>query len=125
MSKKITKRAFRMDELFDIHTPAKKFNANTVKFGGKYPYVARGSSNNGIRGYITEDPRYLNPANTLSFGQDTATVYYQSKVYFTGDKIKILELKGYKLDEKIALYLIPTIRKAFSNLSHIYSMKMY
>jgi len=106
--------AFLLGDIFDIHKPKKKFNANEVKFGGLYPYVARGSSNNGIRGYITEDTRYLNPANTLSFGQDTATVYYQDKAYFTGDKIKILELRNHTLDETLALYLIPIIRKAFT-----------
>ena len=75
--------------LFNIYSPKKRFNANTVTFGGKYPYVARGSSNNGIRGYITEDEKYLSPAKSLSFGQDTATVYYQPDAYFTGDKIKV------------------------------------
>ena len=92
----------------------KKFNAISVKFGGKYPYVARGSSNNGIRGYITENHKYLNKGNTLSIGQDTGTVYYQKEPYFTGDKIKIAELKNNKLTEKAALYFIVSIRKKFS-----------
>ena len=38
-------------------------------FGGVYPYVARGESNNGIKGYITEDINYLNDGNTISFGR--------------------------------------------------------
>ena len=50
-------KTFTIDEVFYITTPAKKFNANTVKFNGKYPYVARGESNNGIRGYITENEK--------------------------------------------------------------------
>lgn len=91
----------------------KKFNANSVKFGGKYPYVARGASNNGIRGYITENTKYLNKGNTLSIGQDTGTVYYQKEPYFTGDKIKIAELKEQKLTEKTAIYFIVSIRKKF------------
>ncbi len=107
-------REFLLGNLFYIHTPAKKFNANAVKFGGKYPYVARGSSNNGIRGYITEDEKFLNPGNTLSFGQDTATVFYQKDAYFTGDKIKVMELLDYELNEHLAIYLISSIRKAFS-----------
>lgn len=108
---------FTLGSLFDIHTPVKRFNANAVKFGGIYPYVARGSSNNGIRGYITEDVKYLNPGNTLSFGQDTATVFYQKEAYFTGDKIKIMELRDYELNENLALYLITSIRRAFSGFT--------
>lgn len=103
--------------VFDIYSPKKRFNANTVSFGGKYPYVARGTSNNGIRGYITEDTQYLSPANTLSFGQDTATVYYQPNAYFTGDKIKVMELKEKTLTPEIAEYFIAVIAKAFSTFS--------
>ena len=134
MNKPYVECEFLLGDIFDIHAPAKKFNANTVKFGGLYPYVARGSSNNGIRGYITEDTKYLNPARTFSFGQDTATVYYQEKAYFTGDKIKVMELRGHELNETIALYLIPVIRKAFSgfawgqssfNESVLNNMKIY
>lgn len=106
-------KKFRLGDLFNIHSPVKKFNANKVSFNGKYPYVARGTSNNGIRGYIIEDVAYLNPAHTLSFGQDTATVYYQSKPYFTGDKIKIMELKNVELTESIAAFLVSAVRKAF------------
>ena len=88
---------FMLSDVFTIYSPKVRFNANTVDFGGKYPYVARGSSSNGIRGYITENEAYLNPAKSLSFGQDTATVFYQPKAYFTGDKIKIMILKHLSL----------------------------
>jgi len=107
-------KTFKIGELFEIKTPKKRFNANTVKFGGLYPYVVRTSSNNGIRGYITEDTQYLNDANTISFGQDTATIFYQTKPYFTGDKIKVLTYKERKLNERLATYLMAVMRKAFS-----------
>ena len=103
--------------LFDIYSPKKRFNANAVQFGGKYPYVARGSSNNGIRGFITEDEQYLSPAKSLSFGQDTATVYYQPDAYFTGDKIKVMVLNNMELTPELAEYFIAAITKAFSNFA--------
>ncbi|MCL1820913.1 MAG: restriction endonuclease subunit S [Oscillospiraceae bacterium] len=106
-------KPFRLGELFDISTPKRKFNANTVVFDGKYRYVARGESNNGIRGYITESEQYLNPANTISFGQDTATMFYQNAPYFTGDKIKIFSLKNTEMTREIAVYLIAVMKKAF------------
>lgn len=103
--------------LFTIIPTKKKINANRVKLNGKYPYVARGEGKNGIRGYINYDVQYLNPANTISFGQDTATMYYQPDAYFTGDKIQIFKLnKNYgKLTENIAMYLIGSIRKSFAD----------
>lgn len=105
---------YRIGELFDISTPKKKFNANAIEFGTKYRYVVRTSQNNGIRGYLDEDEKYLNPANTISFGQDTATIFYQDQPYFTGDKIKIMRFLPNKLNPTIACYLLSTMTKAFS-----------
>lgn len=110
-------KKYKISDLFNISSPAKRFNANAVKFGGKYPYVVRTSKNNGIRDYITEDEKYLSPANTFSFGQDTATVFYQDKPYFTGDKIKVMKLKVGDLNKERACYLLSILRKAFSNFS--------
>ncbi|MGZ7897835.1 restriction endonuclease subunit S (plasmid) [Ligilactobacillus salivarius] len=107
------------DGLFNIMPTKKKINANTITFGGKYPYVARGESQNGIRGYINFDENYLNPEKTISFGQDTATMFYQPKAYFTGDKIQVFSLndKYGKLNENIALYLIAAVKRALVNFA--------
>ena len=107
------------DGLFNIMPTKKKINANTITFGGKYPYVARGGSQNGIRGYINFDENYLNPEKTISFGQDTATMFYQPKAYFTGDKIQVFSLndKYGKLNESIALYLIAAVKRALVNFA--------
>lgn len=112
---KISKR--KISEVFELKSSAKKYNAIDVEFNGIYPYVTRGNSNNGIRGYITEDVKFLNEANTISFGQDTATMFYQENTYFTGDKIKILILKNKLLNKKIASFLITCMRKSFSIFS--------
>ncbi|WP_104730590.1 restriction endonuclease subunit S [Helicobacter felis] len=109
---------FRVGELFHINTPKRKFDANKVRFCvDGYPYVARGANNNGIRGYIDEDPIFLNEAPSISFGQDTATIFYQDKPYFTGDKIKVFTLKEEYLSRYRALFLITCMRKAFSAFS--------
>lgn len=107
------------DGLFDIVPTKKKINANKLKFEGKYPYVARGEGRNGIKGYIDYNPQFLNPANTISFGQDTATMGYQPNEYFTGDKIQIFKLnKKYgELTEYVAMYLIGAMKKSFANFA--------
>ena len=104
------------DGIFDIIPTKKKINAIDIKFNGKHPYVARGEGENGIRGYINCDEAYLNEGNTISFGQDTATVNYQAKRYFTGDKIQVFNLnKKYgNLTERKATYLIGSMEKVFS-----------
>lgn len=114
-TKKLLK-SFTVADLFNIVTPKKRINANTVKifdYKKGNPYVVRTSQNNGIRGYIEYDQKYLNEGNTISFGQDTATMFYQESPYFTGDKIKIFVLKHYELNAEIASYLIACIHNAF------------
>lgn len=111
-------KEYRLEYIFEILTTKKKFNALDVEFGGLYPYVARGESNNGIRGYITEDTKYLNESNTISFGQDTATMFYQEAPYFTGDKIKVFKpKKNIRLNKDIAQMMIASMKKAFSSFS--------
>lgn len=106
-----------LGKIFKIYSPKKRFNANNLSFGGLYPYVARGDRNNGIRGYITEDIKYLSPANSISFGQDTATMFYQKDAYFTGDKIKVFEMEKEGFNQRTAQFIISAMRKSFSNFS--------
>ena len=110
---------FTLGELFEVLTSKKRFDANKVQVfeEGKNPYVVRTSSNNGQRGFIDEDELYLNDGNTISFGQDTATMFYQEKPYFTGDKIKILKAKNKKFNKNNAQFFISTMAKAFSAFS--------
>lgn len=110
---------YRLGDLFEIYSSNKRFDANKVVIleNGKFPYVVRTGLNNGIRGYINEDEKYLNNGNTISFGQDTATMFYQKIPYFTGDKIKILQSKDVRFSENNAQFLIPIMTKAFSSFS--------
>lgn len=109
---------FKISTLFDIDSYKKRFDANKVAISevGK-PYVVRTSLNNGIRGFINEDEQFLNDGNTISFGQDTATMFYQEEPYFTGDKIKIVKSKDQNFNKKNAQFFIATMTKSFSSFS--------
>ncbi len=102
--------------MFVISTSKKRFDANKVKIldNGNFPYVVRTSLNNGIKGYINEDEQFLNEGNTISFGQDTATMFYQEKPYFTGDKIKIVKAKDKRFNKNNAQFFILSMNKSFS-----------
>jgi len=105
--------------LFDVQTSKKRFDANKVEVMkiGQYPYVVRQGGNNGQKGFINEGKSFLNPGNTISFGQDTATMFYQEKPYFTGDKVKILIPKDDRFRKNNAQFFISAMRKAFSTFS--------
>lgn len=105
--------------MFEVNSSAKKFDANkvVVSENGRYPYVVRMGNNNGQKGYLEEDEKYLNVGNTISFGQDTATMFYQEHPYFTGDKIKILKAKFSEFNKKNAQFFLTAMAKAFESFS--------
>ncbi|GAA7799845.1 hypothetical protein JP0179_01870 [Helicobacter pylori] len=104
---------FKLGDLFEVLSSKKIYHANTIKIHdtqieNSYPYVVRAATNNGIKGFIVDDPHYTNEKNTLSFAQDTFTVFYQKQPYFTGNKVKILKPKFTFKSPKI-LHFISTI----------------
>ncbi|MGL2828502.1 restriction endonuclease subunit S [Helicobacter pylori] len=94
----LTWQHFKLGDLFEVLSSKKIYHANTIKIHdtqieNSYPYVVRAATNNGIKGFIIDDPTFTNEKNTLSFAQDTFTVFYQKQPYFTGNKVKILKPK--------------------------------
>ncbi len=94
----LTWQSFKLGDLFEVLPSKKIYHANTIKIHdtqieNSYPYVVRAATNNGIKGFIIDDPTFTNEKNTLSFAQDTFTVFYQKQPYFTGNKVKILKPK--------------------------------
>lgn len=110
---------FKVSDIFTLQSYQKRFDANKVNIlsSGKYPYIVRTAHNNGQRGFIEEDATYLNDGNTISFGQDTATAFYQKQPYFTGDKIKVLKAKDKRFNRSNALFFTTAITKAFSTFA--------
>ena len=110
---------YKLGDLFEVVSYKKRFDANKVKIieNGGHPYIVRQSTENGKKGNIDEPIKYLNPGNTISFGQDTATMFYQEKPYFTGDKIKILKPKYVKFSKNNAQFFLSAMRKAFCSFT--------
>ena len=110
---------FKLGDLFDVLPYKKRFDANKVSLveNGGHPYIVRQSTDNGKKGNIDESVLFLNHGNTISFGQDTATMFYQEVPYFTGDKIKILKPKYVEFGKKNAQFFLASMRKTFSSFA--------
>ena len=104
--------------LFTINSYKKRFDANKVNILNYWkPYIVRTANNNWLRWYLDEDEQFLNDWNTISFGQDTATMFYQEEPYFTWDKIKIIKSKDNKFNKSNAHFFITSMWKAFSSFA--------
>lgn len=53
----------------------------------------------------------------MSFAQDTFSVFYQEKPYFTGNKVKILTPKFEGFNKKLALFIVSIYQKALAHLT--------
>ncbi|ELD0488267.1 restriction endonuclease subunit S, partial [Escherichia coli] len=109
--------SLRMGDVFNIVAGKRTFHANALTFGGSFPYVTRTENNNGIRGYIDENENYLNPGDSISFGQDTATFFYQKSPYFNGRDIKVIKPKDFYFNRYNALYTVAVMRRSFCHFS--------
>ncbi|QBY87601.1 restriction endonuclease [Mesomycoplasma hyopneumoniae] len=116
-------KEFRIKDIFDVSSSNKVIHANKVKIHdtqipNTYPYVVRQSKNNGIKGYIHENLQFLNPANTISFAQDTFLSFVQKQKYFTGNNVKVLKYKGKnKIKQKSLMFIAIAIQKVIAKLS--------
>lgn len=79
--------------------------------------MVRATTNNGIRGYIIENDNYLNDAQTLSFAQDTFTVFYQKEKYYTGNKVKVLKPIFAPVTEKLLRFIVACFQCSLQTLS--------
>ena len=87
------------------------------RIANSYPYVVRSTINNGIRAYVLENKEFLNPANTLSLAQDTFSVFYQEEPYFTGNKVKVLTPKKFKLNKIRGLFIMAICQKSLADFT--------
>ena len=111
-------KLFQIRDVFNVKSSKKKFDANKVEIlNYGFPYIVRMSTNNGLKGYLNQDEQLLNQGNTIAFGQDTATMFYQENPYFTGDKIKVLECRYNEFNKINSMFLISIMRKSFSTFS--------
>ena len=110
-------------DLFEINSSKKIFHANYIEnifdeqVQNSLPYVVRTTKNNWTRWFIVEDEKYANSGNTLSFAQDTFSVFYQKQKYFTGNKVKVLKAKFKNKSERVMQYLTSSFQKSLENLT--------
>lgn len=74
------------------------------------PYVTRTANSNGLSGLANDAIEYqINPANTISFGAETAEFFYQPYEYITGNKMYYLDSE--ELTKYRGLFLVTALRK--------------
>ena len=83
------------------------------------PYITRTNLNNGLFAVVKEKEFEINPKNTISFGAENATYFYQSFSYITGNKMYYYkkELSSYTM-----LFITSCLNKSISGCGFGYGM---
>lgn len=104
-SKEIKWKEFVIGDLFEVNI-GKCIDGNKVdKLNGKYAYVTRKETNNGIDGFIDYDDKFLNKQYpVITIGNETAKPYVQVFPFFTGTKVNILKPK--RIMNKYILFFV-------------------
>lgn len=114
---------FKLWDLFEIQSSKAIFHANNIEtiFDSQVewslPYVVRTTQNNWVRWYIIKDENFANDWNTLSFAQDTFSVFYQRQKYFTWNKVKVLKPKFSNVNENIYQFICACFQKSLETFT--------
>ena len=103
-------KEFFFTDIFKIYSSSSGIDKNKLILKkGDIPYITRSEKNNGIDLFLCKQKEKYNTdnSNVITVGLDTQTVFYQSKKFYTGQNIQILENKF--LNKFIAKFLIPLI----------------
>lgn len=98
---------FLYKDVFNIERGEAKYKKNMNQ--GMYPYISTTSKNNGVSAYVDEFNNYGNKI-TLSYDGTIGEAFYQKDPFFASEKIAVLDLKNYKLNKFIAMFIITLIR---------------
>lgn len=114
---------YGLGDLFKILSSKNIYHANELdnifdeQVNSSFPYVVRTTQNNWVRWYIIENEDYANEGNTLSFAQDTFSVFYQKQKYFTGNKVKVLKSKFEKNSGWVMQFITACLQKSLNDLT--------
>lgn len=107
--------AVEVNKLAD-NVNSKAYHTNNLTFSAKkgLAYITRTARDNGLYGIVKiQDNLVINPANTISFGAETAEFFYQPFPYITGNKMYYMTNSDF--NENIGLFLVTSLRKGIKN----------
>ena len=115
-------REFSIQELFDTKI-GKNVDGNKVnKATGRFAYITRKESNNGLDGFVDFSTKYLNiDKPVITIGNETAEPFVQDFKFFTGTKVNILIPKS-DISRASLLFICQSLRMHKSKYSYSYTI---
>lgn len=103
-------RAFQISDLFEIVKGKRLTKAAMTE--GKIRFIGASAINNGITAFIS-NKEHLHPSNTItvSYNGSVGEAFYQDEIFWASDDVNVLYPK-FEMNEYIAMFIIPILKKA-------------
>jgi type I restriction enzyme M protein len=99
---------FKLSDLFIIKKGKRLTKKNQTN--GSTPYIGAIDSNNGVSGYIGQEPIHKADTITVTYNGSVAEAFYQPVPFWASDDVNVLYPK-FRMSPQIALFLCSLIRK--------------
>lgn len=113
---------FKISDVFDLHKGKRLTKAEHIC--GNTPFIGSTDSNNGVTGYIGQEPIFSGNAITISYNGSVGQVFYQENDFWASDDINVLYLKNHVLNDSLYGYLSGALKKAGSKFSYSYKWNL-
>lgn len=87
-------KIFIIGEIFDEIINSKAYHKNQLNtsYKSKFPYITRTKQNNGLELFVNSEKKFnKNPENTIVFGAESGTFFYEPFEYITGNKMYFIK----------------------------------
>ena len=113
---------FKISDVFDLYKGKRLTKAEHIC--GNTPFIGSTDSNNGVTGYIGQEPIFTGNAITISYNGSVGQVFYQENSFWASDDITVLYLKNHILNASLYGYLSGALKKAGSKFSYSYKWNL-
>ena len=115
-------RKFKISDVFDLCKGKRLIKSEHIY--GNTPFIGSTDSNNGVTGYIGQEPIFSGNAITISYNGSVGQVFYQENDFWASDDINVLYLKNHVLNALLYGYLSGALKKAGSKFSYSYKWNL-
>lgn len=110
-------REFKVESIFDVYN-LKAYHKNSLKSSkeknNSIPYITRTNRNNGLEDIVEiKDDFNINDDNTIVFGAENATFFYQPFKHISGNKMYTLH--SHKINKYTGLFLQQVLNSSVLN----------
>lgn len=98
----------KLSNIFDIKKGKRLTKAHMT--GGKIPFIGAIDGNNGVSGYVGQEPIHEGNTITVNYNGSVAETFYQPVPFWASDDVNVLYPK-FELNPEIAMFLTAIIRQ--------------